>query len=688
MSPRNFFAELTRRNVYRVAVAYGAIAWLVVQAASIVLPTFDAPPWTLRLTIVLLALGFPLAVALAWIFEITPEGVKRTDDVAPQQSVGRATGRKIDVVIIVVLAAVIGLLVFDRFRGRSLSSASLEKSIAVLPFDNLSRDPDNAFFADGMQDEVLTNLAKIADLKVISRTSVMHYKTGVERNLREIGQQLGVAHVLEGSVQRAGAKVRVIAQLIDARTDAHLWGQTYDRDLADVFAIQSEIAKAIADQLQAKLSPSEKAAIEQPPTTDLAAFDLYSRAKTLLLNVSFTALRKDNLLQAVDLLNQAVERDPNFLLAYCQLATGHDLLYFFGFDNTPARLAASEAAIRAAKRLQPDSGETHFALAQHRYRAYRDYDGARAELALAQRTLPNNPAIAEFLGYVDRRQGRSEDSNRELKRAIELDPRNIQALQQISLNYQYQRRYDQMAAPLDRALEVAPKSVENRIARAQVDLHWHADTRPLHAAIEAILAEDPSAASILAEHWMNLALCERDPASGNRALAALNDRTFGPSTIQPAMQFSHPFADGLIARMRGDSAAARVAFTAARTQQEELIHTQPEHGPTLCVLGLIDAALGRKDEALREGQRAMELMPIARDALAGTEIIAFYGVICAWVGEKDLALAQLEIVTRLPCNLSYGQLRLQPYWDPLRGDPRFENIVASLAPKDLPAGSK
>ncbi|MFN2507845.1 MAG: adenylate/guanylate cyclase domain-containing protein [Chthoniobacterales bacterium] len=552
-----------------------------------------------------------------------------------------------------------------------------EKSVAVLPFENLSEEKANAFFADGVQDEILTDLSKIADLKVISRSSVMHYKSGVERNLRQIGEQLGVAHVLEGSVQRAHNRIRVNAQLIDARTDAHLWAQTYDRNLEDVFAIQSEIAKAIADQLQAKLSPNEKSAIERPPTTDVAAFDFYSRAKTLRLNISFTSLRKDNLLQAIDLLNQAVARDPNFLLAYCGLADGHDQLYFLGMDRTPARLAAGEAAVAAALRLGPHAGETHLALAQHRYRGYRDYNGARAELAIAQRTLPNDPAIVEFSGFIDRRQGRWEESTRELERTTELDPRNLRAFQQIALNWQQLRRYDQMAAVLDRAVAIAPESVESRIARAQVELHWHADTRPLHAEIAAILAANPSAASIVAENWMNLAVCERDPAAASQALTALSDNTFGEATVA----FSPKFGEGLIALMRCDAAAARVAFTAARTQQDVVVRAQPDYGPALCVLGVIDAALGRKEEAVREGKRAIELMPVSRDAVTGAELSAFYAAICAWAGEKDLAIAQLEIVTRIPCYLSYGQLRLQPYWDPLRGDPRFEKIVASLAPK-------
>ena len=341
MNPRNFFTELKRRNVLRMAGLYLVGAWLVVQVAGTVLPMFGAPEWLPRTVVVLLAIGFVPAVIFSWVFELTPQGLKRDEDVAPEQSITPQTGRRMDRMIIVVLVLALGYFAFDKFvltprREAALVASAVPnesksvinaKSIAVLPFENLSEEKANAFFTDGVQDEILTDLAKIADLKVISRTSVMQYKSGAPRNLREIGQQLGVAHVVEGSVQRAANKVRVNAQLIDARNDAHLWAQTYDRDLADVFAIQSEIAKAIADQLQAKLSPNEKKAIEQPPTTDLAAFDLYSRAKSLLLTAGFSATSEPDLRKAIELLDEAVKRDPSFFDAYCQLAYAHEYLY-------------------------------------------------------------------------------------------------------------------------------------------------------------------------------------------------------------------------------------------------------------------------------------------------------------------------------------------------------------------------
>jgi serine/threonine-protein kinase len=557
------------------------------------------------------------------------------------------------------------------------AAAIPDKSIAVLPFENLSDEKQNAFFTDGVQDEILTHLAKIADLKVISRTSVMQYKSGTARNLREIAQQLGVAHLVEGSVQRAGNKVRVNAQLIDARNDTHLWAQTYDRDLADVFAIQSEIAKAIADQLQAKLSPVEKAAIEQRPTSDLAAFDLYARAKALRVStMTFNTLANQNLVQAVELLNQAVTRDPTFLLAWCELASVHDRLYFLGFDHVPARLALAEKAVEKAKSIRPDAGETHLAVAQHRYRGYRDYDGARAEIAIAQRTLPNDPLPFELLGFINRRQGRWDESTRNLERAIELDPRNFYTLQQISLSYLELRRFRDMAAVLDRAHEIVPNDVDTRVARALVDLRWHADTRPLRTTIETVLSENPAIASTLADSWLTLALCEHDFQTASRALAAL-----GNNMVQSdAIHFSPAFVRGLVARTQGDDIAAQVAFSEARNRQEEVVRQQPDYAPALCVLALIDAALGKKEDALREGRRAIELLPISKDSVNGGHMVEYFAITCAWAGEKDLALEQLKILTENPSFINYGELKLHPYWDALRGDPRFDKIVASLAP--------
>jgi serine/threonine-protein kinase len=542
----------------------------------------------------------------------------------------------------------------------------------------LSRDPENAFFTNGVQDEILSHLSKVADLRVISRTSVMQYKAGAQRNLREIAQQLGVAHVVEGSVQRAANKVRVIAQLIDARNDVHLWAQTYDRDLADVFAIQSDIAKGIADQLQAKLSPAEKSAIEQRPTTDVAAFELYSRAKDLILNVGFSAIFAQNLRQGVELLNQALARDPSFFAAQCQLAYAHDTLYSLGVDHTPERRALAGAAVEAAFRLRPDAGEAHLARAQHLYRGYLDYDRALAELEIARRTLPNDPRIFEFTGYIARRRGQHEEGLRNLQRAVELDPRNFSTLQQLAISYQILRHYAEEIATEDRVLSIKPDDPETKATRARALLDWKADTRPLRQTIDEIRSKNPGATQSVADVWFICALAERDGAGAEMALTALGDATFGDARTL----FSAAFGRGLLARMMKDENKAHSAFAAVRAEQEKIVQAQPDYGPAVCILALIDAGLGRKEEALREIRHAVELMPVTKDASSGAAMIEYSAIVAAWVGEKDLALEHLAQAARLPGFLSYGRLKLLPWWDPLRGDPRFEKIVTSLAPKE------
>jgi serine/threonine-protein kinase len=574
-----------------------------------------------------------------------------------------------------LLALAVVWLLGDNFLAPKTRAP--EKSIAVLPFENLSSDKQNSDFSDGVQDEILTDLARIADLKVIGRTSVMQYKSGVARNLREIGQQLGVAHLVEGTVQRSGNRVRVNAQLVDARTNRRSWGQTYERDLADVFAIEGEIATAIAAELNAKLSPNEKSAIERPTTSEITAFDLYTRAHNLLLTGSFRDDDGGHLRQAADLLNQAVARDPAFFQAYCQLTYAHDRLYFDGFDHTAARLASAEAAIQAACRLRPDAGEAHLARAQNLYWGYLDYDGALTELEVARRNLPNDARIFQLMAYVQRRQGRWDESTRDLERAVELDPRDLETLHQIATNNDLFRRYAEEKSTLDRALAIEPNHSETKVARANVDLDWKADTQPLHQVINEINAENPAGVRGTANNWLICALAERDAAAAKDALIALGETPF----VDGSIQWNHPLVEGLIARMTKDDAKARAAFTAARAEQEKIVQAEPNHGPPRCVLGLIDAALGRKEEALREGRRAVELLPVEQDAIRGKAMIRYLAKIAAWVGDNDLACEQLAIATQVPSGVTYGQLKLMPWWDPLRGDPRFEKIVASLAPK-------
>ena len=562
---------------------------------------------------------------------------------------------------LVALGAVIGLMFWERESPRTLPGG-----IAVLPFENLSADPENAFFTDGVQDEVLNDLAKIADLKVISRTSVMQYKSGMKRNLRQIGNELGVAHVVEGSVQRDANRVRVTAQLIDARTDTHLWVERYDRPLDDVFAIQSNIAKAIAGQLQAKLSPKTKSAIEERPTKDLVAYDLYVRAKLLVMN---PLIASERCLEAAHLLDQAIARDPDFFLAYCLIAETHSRLYW-NFDHTSTRRDLAEGAVKAALHLRPEAGEAHLARAQYLFNCNLDYDNARAELALARRTLPNDAQVFMSMGNIDRLQGRWNEAARSFEEALELDPGNLFILRRLALNYLFMRRFAEEAAILDRALALDPKDSGSRVLRAWVDLDWRADPKPLHEICQAFMNENPTGTAEWGQSWIELALCERDPALVERALA-----TIPKGFDMNGLHIPRTLMEGCVARAFGDDAAARKAFTAALVEVERTVREQPNYGPPLCMLGLIDAGLGRKEEAIREGRRANELLPVTKDALGGAHIMEYLGVIYAWTGEKDLAIKQIAATLQVPSLLSYGQLRLHPFWDPLRRDPRFEKLV-------------
>ena len=576
--------------------------------------------------------------------------------------------------LLLALGSTVGVMIWNG----EMAGPPAASGIAVLPFESLSSDKENAFFAGGVYDGVSTKLAKVAHLKVISHNSVAKYRGA--RNTQEIGRALNVAYVLEGSVRRETGRIHLNAQLIDTRTDAHVWAQEYDRDLSDVFALQSEIAQKVADQLGTEVSAAEKVAIQEPPTTDLVAYDSYLRAKDLIEGISFSPRAKEDLTQAVQLLDQAVARDPLFFLAYGELAGAHDRIYFLGFDHTDARLKLSETAIQSIRRLRPDSGETHLALAQHFYWAYQDYDRAREELAVSRHTLPNESRIPLLSGYIYRRQGLWEKSLEEMKQALALDPRNFSILQQISLTYEALRRYKEMAATLDRALIISPKDVPTRVQRAWVDLQSRADPKPLHTTIETILAEDPNAGPVLVNQWLFLALRERDSIAAQRALSAIP--VDGGGCYDENIPFPNGWCEGLTARFRGDEPAARAAFNSARKELKQTVRNQPDYAAALCALGVLDAALGNKQDAIREGLRAVELMPVSKSAIEGPMLIEYLAVIYGWTGDKDHAIERLAEATKLPGgSLSYGDLRLNPLWDPLRGDPRFEAIVSSLAPK-------
>jgi serine/threonine-protein kinase len=624
-----------------------------------------------------------------------PEKLKRGKRWKQASSVGPTSApRPPRSLIIVALVAAIALIIssliffhraapptaagpaFETTNPRPLAPIP-EKSIAVLPFENLSDEKENAYFTDGVQDEILTDLSKVADLKVISRTSVMQYRNAAARNLREIAQQLGVAHVLEGSVQRSGNRVRVTAQLIDARTDMHLWAERYDRDLADAFAIQSEIAKKIADQLQAKISPSEKAAIEKAPTTDLAAFDLYERAKTLWADVTDPLHAEEKLPQAAQVLDEAVALDPQFLLAWCLLSRVHGALYWTGHDPTPTRLDLANAAVQTALRLQPEAGEAHLALAVYYYYGFRDYERARSELAIARHALPNDADVFLYTGLIYRREGHWEDSTRNLERALELDPRNLFTLQQLALSYLTQHRYQDAIRIHDRTLTIVPGDPLTRITRAAVILHWKADIEPYQTTLATLVAEDSRIAPDV--DYPEYALCERTTAAAARTLT--NYPRDGLTT-EYGVKCPRAYWEGVVARWQGESAKAQSAFIAARSEVEKLLMKQPDFAAAISLLGMIDAGLGRKEQAIQEGCRGCELLPISKDAVTGMGLAINLAQIYTWTGENDRAIEQIAAVERAPNALSYGLLKLHPYWDPLRRDPRFEKIVASLAPKD------
>ena len=558
------------------------------------------------------------------------------------------------------------------------------KSIAVLPFANLSKEEGDVNFADAMQDEILTDLCKVSDLKVISRTSTMPFRAWKGSSLREIAEALGAAHVVEGTVQREGQRVRVNVQLIDARTDTHIWAEKYERDIANLLALESELSETIVSQLKAELLPAEKAAIEEQSTADPLAHELYLQADSLINAPLYNAKGRQNLLQAADLLQKAVARDPNYFRAYCKLALAHNQIYLNGPDHSPARLALAAAAIKEASRLRPDAGETHLAIADHRYCGYLDYEGAERELELAKRSLPNEPLVFQLSGFIARRQGRWEESTEQLLRALELDPRNTYTLQQVAGSYQMMRHFDDARAFIDRALAILPVDPSLRVTRAALDLHQNANPKPLSRVISDIIREDPDMAGGVADDWFFAAICDRDLATAGRAIASMSIEGFGNEGVP----FPRPWCEALVERVKGDAVAERAAFTRARDRVQESFVGESDHPASFAVLGMIDAALGRKDDAIREARRAVELLPAEKDAINGALAIEYLAVTYAWTGEKDQALQTLKKAVALPGDVSYGQLRLHPFWDPLRRDPEFEKIVASLAPKNQTAGAR
>jgi len=684
MNSGNFFAELKRRNVYKVAVAYAIVAWLLIQAASILFPTFEAPAWVMKVFVTAVILGFPVALIFAWAFEITPEGIKRADEVSPDESMTRRRSWKLTAIIVLVAVVAAGLLIFQFTRKANVNTkvnvAVDSKSVAVLPFENLSSDKENAFFAQGIQDEIITTLSKIGGLRVISRTSTANYKSAPE-NLPEIARELRVANVLEGSVQKSGDRVHINVQLIQADTDAHLWAQSYDRQLIDIFAVEAEVAKRIADALSATLSPQEKARVETKPTENSDAYVLYLRGREY-------QTRPDNFLQdfrsAARYFEQAIALDPNFALAHARLSAVTSQIYHW-FEPTEATKQKAHAEALESLRLQPNLGEGHAALGLYLYYEEADYEGALREFRLAAETLPNDGDVGLYIAAVLRRQGRLTEAIAAYKRAEAIDPRNQVTLYDASQTYFGLRDWSNALRGLDRVLQLAPDSVNVKIQRGYTEFFAKGSTAPIKVALESIPANvDPDGVVTFAR-W-DVSLMDRDPAAAERALASCRLETI---TSQPGAPLPKSYLQGCIDLVRNDTARAQIDFEAARPALEKTVANSPQDPTRHAQLGLLYAFMGRKEDALREGQRAVELKPLTRDVIEGAIAQAFQALIFARTGETDRATSEIERLLTTPFAVDYSDdsitlsdLRTRWEWDPLR-NARFQKILAGPEPKTV-----
>jgi TolB-like protein/Tfp pilus assembly protein PilF len=680
VNSKTFFGELKRRNVYKVAVAYIVGGWALAQGLAQVLPVFSVPNWVIQLIVLLIVLGLPVALGLAWAFELTPEGLKRTEEVDPTAAASHKKRVWIYVVIVGAIVS-IGLFFLGRYSAARTQNAAVDtsvKSIAVLPFENLSDDKQNTYFADGVLDQILTNLAKVSDLRVISHTSVRQYKSGEPRNLREIGKQLGVTDILEGSVRRSGDLLRISAQLIDARTDSQIWAETYDRTAADLFAIQSELAQSIVAQLQTKLSPRQKAEIEQRPTQDLLAFELYQRAKQIVDSYLIADDVRATLLSALQSLDQAIKRDPDFVSAYCYIARANALLYFFDLDPTPDRILLAEAAVKAALRLRPDSAEAHFAMADFLFRCQRDYDGALKELAIARPGLPNDTAFFILSGYINRRRNNWHQAERDFKDAVEIDPRNPNAYNLLADTYNLQRKHFLAAQVYDHVLAAGERTPIVFYRRDSAIFNGTGNS----TGMRNVLAKNPDldVGGGQTPFRVLFALIDRKFAEAERVLAASPREDF--QDIDYSFYFPKAWYEAMIARAKGDSAGAIAAFSHARKILEQRLAIKPEDARTLAVLAQVDAGLGRKELAIQEAQRAVDLMPLSKDIYDGALVLEGLAQVYTWTNEPDRAIELLQKLAAMPSYVNYARLKLHPMWNPLRGDPRFDKIVNSLAPKD------
>jgi TolB-like protein/Tfp pilus assembly protein PilF len=651
-----FFEELKRRKVYRVAAAYMIAAGGAIQLASAAFPAWELPNWALRLVIVVLLMGFPIALILAWAYDITAQGVRAT----PTPAVPGSHRRRNMVMLVVtgvIISAAAGFFLLPR-----VSAHKCDKSIAVLPFENLSDEKENAYFADGIQDDVLTNLSKVGDLKVISRTSVMPYR-GKASNVREIGKALGVGAILEGSVRRMGNRVRVNVQLINADTDEHMWAEDYDRDLTDVFAIQTDLAQQIVRELQAKLSPMEKAQIERRPTENGEAYLAFMQGHEIFYRPDKF---RSNTEKAEQLFEKATKLDPNFAGAFAALARVHEWSYR-DFDPTPARKEKARAAAVEALRLQPNLPEAHLAMGFYYYYCERDYQGALNEFAIAKLSLPNSPEVYMAIGAIQRRQGKWKESTANLERAASLSPKDAWVLQNLADNYYANRNFETAEKIFDRAIEAAPQSLGPRAEKANLAVAWKGDLSVMERELTQLPAGvDPD--GLVTFSRLQLLLLQRKFPD---AIALLQQ------SPQDVFHYDKPreFFEGAIYTFLNDKEKAVSAFERARPIAEKAVRESPNDASRHVILGMILAGLGEKQLAIAEGKRAVELLPESEDALDGPKTTVALAQIYTWTGETDQALQLLERSLSTPNGVTVHFLRLDPMWDPLRSDPRFQALI-------------
>src|SRR5438477_757196 len=627
---------------------------------SAILPAWELPNWTFRLVVVLLLIGFPIALILAWAFDVTPEGIRATEKTAAETHLRR--NMIILAAIGVIVSAGAGFFLLPRTSARNI-----DKSIAVLPFENLSGDPDNAYFADGMQDDILTNLSKIGDLKVISRTSVMSYRGSGTRNARDIGKALGVATLLEGSVRRIGNRVRVNVQLINADNDEHIWAEDYDRELTDVFAIQTDLAQKIVYTLQAKLSPNEKARLDRRPTQDPNAYLLFVQAHDY---ANRTDMFRDTSLKAAPLFEQAIKLDPNFTLAFAGLSMVESWAYH-SFDPIPARREKARLNADEALRLQPDLPEGHLALGFSYYYGDRDYERALVEFDIARRGLPNESQAYLAIGSIQRRQGRWTESTANLEKAAALDPKNINVLINLCSSYVALRNFETADKVIDRGITASPDSCQPRALKGFMKVLWKGDLSAAKEVFSSVPPErDPNGLMTWAQAWM-LTL-ERKYPDALQTLERYRGETMFTTTTAPAPK---AFVEGMIYLLQGDKEKAQAELEQARVISEKLLREAPADPARHAQHGFILAVLGQKDEAIAEGKRAVELLPESQDALDGPSGTAALAQIYAWTGESDEAFRLLDHLLAVPSNITVPMLKLDPAWDPLRQDPRFQALI-------------